>query len=159
MAFTKRGSVWWIDFVSPNGERIRESAETGNRNQAQELRDQLRSDAWRVHRLGDRSSPIWQDAAERWLQEQAHETTHEEDKRKPRWLDRHLADRELESIDRTLIDAIAQAKRAEGCSNATVNRALALLRAMLRRCARDWDWLSHTPSVRLLKSRPGASGS
>jgi hypothetical protein len=25
MALTKRGAVWWIDFVSQNGERIRES--------------------------------------------------------------------------------------------------------------------------------------
>lgn len=151
MALTKRGSVWWIDFVSPNGERIRESAETGNRNQAQELHDQLRSDAWRVHRLGDRPTRIWQDAAERWLQEQAHKTTHAEDKRKLRWLYHHLADRKLESSDRTLIDAITQAKRAEGCSNATVNRTLALLRAILRRCARDWEWLDRAPSVRLLK--------
>jgi integrase len=151
MALTKRGSVWWIDFVSPNGERIRESAATGDRSQAQELHDQLRSDAWRVHRLGDRPTRIWQDAAERWLQEQAHKATHEEDKSKLRWLDRHLADRKLESIDRTLIEAIAQAKRAEGCTNATVNRTLALLRAILRRCVRDWDWLDRAPSVRLLK--------
>jgi hypothetical protein len=43
MALTKRGAVWWIDFVSPNGERIRESAETGDRRQPQELHDQLRS--------------------------------------------------------------------------------------------------------------------
>lgn len=40
---TKRGAVWWIDFVSPNGERIRESAETGDRRQPQEVHDQLSS--------------------------------------------------------------------------------------------------------------------
>ena len=33
MALTKHGAVRWIDFVSPNGERIRESAETGDRRQ------------------------------------------------------------------------------------------------------------------------------
>jgi hypothetical protein len=43
MALTKRGAVWWIDFVSPNGERIRESAETGDRRQPPELHDQRRS--------------------------------------------------------------------------------------------------------------------
>jgi integrase len=50
-----------------------------------------------------------------------------------------------------LIDAITEAKRAEGCSNATVNRTLALVRAILRRCARDWEWLDRAPAVRLLR--------
>jgi hypothetical protein len=86
-----------------------------------------------------------------WLREQAHKATHEEDKSKLRWLDRHLANCELESINRALIDAITEAKRAEGCSNATVNRTLALLRAILRKCARDWEWLDRAPPVRLLK--------
>jgi len=74
-----------------------------------------------------------------------------DDKDKLRWLDRYLAHRELESINRALIDGIAEAKQAEGCSNATVNRTLALIRAILRRCARDWEWLDRAPAVRLLK--------
>jgi len=39
----------------------------------------------------------------------------------------------------------------EGCSNATVNRHLALLWAKLRRCVRDWEWLDRAPTIRLLK--------
>ena len=50
-----------------------------------------------------------------------------------------------------MIDTITEAKRAEGCSNATVNRMLALVRANLRKCARDWEWLDRAPAVRLLK--------
>jgi integrase len=150
MSLSKRGSVWWIDFVQPNGLRVRQSANTRIKTQAQELHDQLKTEGWRVHKLGDRPRRIWQDAAERWLREQAHKATHEEDKRKLHWLDRYLADRDLEDIDRTLIDAIAEARQAERCSNATVNRTLALLRAILRRCARDWEWLDRAPTVRLL---------
>jgi hypothetical protein len=51
------------------------------------------------------------------LREQADKAPIEDDQEKLRWLDRHLADRELESINRALIDAIAEAKRADGCSN------------------------------------------
>jgi integrase len=40
---------------------------------------------------------------------------------------------------------------ASGSANATVNRTLALLRAILRRCERDWEWLERAPAVRLLK--------
>ena len=80
MSLRKRGSVWWIDFVSPNGERIRRTAETGNKAQAQELHDKLKSEIWRLQQLGDRPRRIWQDAAVRWLHEQSHKATHEEDK-------------------------------------------------------------------------------
>jgi integrase len=94
---------------------------------------------------------VWQDAAVRWLREQAHKASLEDDKAKLRWLNRYLANRELESINRALIDGITEAKQAEGCSNATVNRLLALIRAILRKCARDWEWLDRAPAVRLLK--------
>lgn len=151
MSLRKRGNVWWVDIATPSGERIRRSTETGNKAQARELHDKLKSEVWRVHKLGDRPRRIWQDAAVRWLREQAHKASIEDDKTKLRWLDRHLAGRELESINRALIDAITEAKLAEGCSNGTVNRVLALIRAILRKCVREWEWLDRAPAVRLLR--------
>ena len=150
MSLSKRGS-WWIDFVTPDRQRVRESAETGNRFQAQELHDRLKNDAWRLYRLGDRPKRTWQDAVEGRLREQSHKATHEEDRSKLRWLDHYLVDLEIGKIDGTLIGTITEAKRAEGCRNATINRTLALVRAILRRCAREWDWLDRAPAVRLLK--------
>lgn len=147
----KKSSVWWIDFVAPNGERIRRSTETTDRKQAEELHDKLKSEVWRLQRLGDRPKRTWQDAVVRWLREQAHKASIRDDKRMLRWLHRFLADRELESINRAMIEAIIEAKQAEGCSNATVNRHLALLRSILRRCLRDWEWLDRAPAIRLLK--------
>ena len=151
MSLRKRGSVWWIDIATPSGERVRRSTETENKAQAQELHDQLKSELWRLQKLGCRPRRLWQDAAVRWLREQAHKASLEDDKEKLRWLDRYLANRELESINRALIDAITEAKQADGCSNGTVNRVLALIRAILRKCARDWEWLDRAPAVRLLK--------
>ena len=151
MSLRKRGAVWWIDFYTPSGERVRRSTETANKAQAQELHDKLRSEVWRRQRLGDRPKRIWQDAAVRWLREQAHKASLEDDKQKLRWLDHFLANRDLESINRSLIDAISEAKQAEGCSNATVNRTLSPIRSILRKCTRDWEWLDRAPTVRLLK--------
>jgi integrase len=151
MSLRKRGSVWWIDFVAPGGERVRRSAETESKAQAKELHDKLKSDVWRLRKLGERPRRFWQDAAVRWLKEQAHKASLEEDKSKLRWLDRYLAGKEIEAISRELIDRITEAKLAEGCSNATVNRTLALVRAILRRCHRDWEWMDRAPVVRLLK--------
>ncbi|MGH7745093.1 MAG: tyrosine-type recombinase/integrase, partial [Candidatus Dormibacteria bacterium] len=140
-----------MDFVAPNGARIRRSTETADRKEAAELHDKLKSEVWRVQSLGDRPKRIWQDAVVRWLREQAHKASLKDDKQRLRWLDRFLANRELESISRAMIEAIIEAKQAEGCSNATVNRHLALLRAILRRCVREWEWLERAPTIRFLK--------
>ena len=64
---------------------------------------------------------------------------------------RELVIQAIEHISRALVDRIADAKLALGHSNATVNRTLELLRAILRKCVNDWEWLNRAPSVRMLK--------
>ncbi len=66
MSLRKRNQVWWIDFVAPNGRRIRQSAGTCNKTQAQELHDKLKHEAWRVHKLGERQQRYWNEAVVRW---------------------------------------------------------------------------------------------
>jgi integrase len=151
MSLRKRGTVWWIDFSTPSGERLRRSAETSNKAQAQELHDKLKAEVWRLQKLGDRPRRTWNDAVVRWLTETSHKATHEHDKAKLRWLDPHLNGKPLDTINRAMIDKITQAKLATGVANATVNRTLALVRAISRRCERDWEWIDKSPAVRLLK--------
>ncbi len=50
-----------------------------------------------------------------------------------------------------MIEGITQAKLADQCSNATVNRTLALVRSILRKALREWQWLDRGPAVRMLK--------
>jgi integrase len=144
-------AIWLIDFVTPSGQRIRCTSGTKDKSQAQELHDKLKAEAWRTCKLGERPKRIWEDAVVRWLKETAHKASHEGDKGKLRWLDAHLAGMELTNINRAVIDRIIEAKRAEGASNATVNRHLALVRAILRRCHREWEWLDRGPVIRLLR--------
>jgi hypothetical protein len=73
----------------------------------------------------------WDQAADRWLLEQAHKASIESDRSNLRWLNQHLSGRLLRSIDRDCIDALIAAKRVAGVTNATVNRALALLRSIV----------------------------
>ena len=151
MAIRKRGAVWWIDFIAPSGERIRRSAETGDKIEARELHDRLKAETWRQEKLDEVPKRTWNDAVVRWCAEQSHKATAEEDKAKLRWLDHHLGNKALESINRDMIERIARVKQNDGCSNATVNRTLALVRAVLRKCAREWEWLDRPPMVRMLK--------
>jgi integrase len=87
----------------------------------------------------------------RWLKESGHKATLGQDKSHLRWLDAHLGGKYLDMISRSVIDRITDAKLAEGVSNATVNRPLEIVRAILRRCVNDWEWLDRAPQVRMLK--------
>ncbi len=151
MPLRKRGGLWWFDFRTPAGERVRRSAGTADKALAQELHDRLKAEAWRVAKLGERPRRRWNDAVVRWLKEAAHKATVESDKAHLRWLDRFLGGRDLDEISRGLIDRITDARVAEGVSNATVNRTLEVVRAILRKCVNEWEWLNRAPRVRMLK--------
>lgn len=151
MPLFKRGNTWWIDVVYPNGKRIRRTTGTEDKALAQEFHDSLKAELWRVSKLGDRPRRTWNDAVVRWLKEQAHKATIKTDKIHLRWLDPHLTGKNLETISRSMIDKITEARLAEEVSNATVNRMLEVLRAILRRCVNEWDWMDKAPRVRMLK--------
>jgi integrase len=151
MSLRKRGGIWWIDVYAPTGERIRRTTETANKALAQELHDRLKAELWRVGHLGQKPRHTWNEAVVRWLKEQSHKATAGEDVTKLRWLDQFLGGKPLDTISRSLVDRITDAKLAQGCSNATVNRTLEVLRAILRKCVNEWEWLDRAPQMRMLK--------
>lgn len=137
--------------VSPTGERIRRTAGTESKALAQEFHEALKAELWRIAKLGERRRHTWNEAVVRWLKEQAHKATIDDDKTKLRWLDQFLRDKPLDTITRAVVDRITEARQAEGLSNATLNRMLEVLRAILRKCENDWEWLDKAPKVRMLK--------
>lgn len=151
MPLYKRGSTWWVDIVTPGGERIRRTTGTEVKALAQEFHDKLKAELWRVSKLGEKPRRTWNEAVVRWLKEQNHKATLNTDKIHLRWLDEHLGGKPLDGITRNVVDRITDAKLDEGVSNATVNRVLEVLRAVLRRCVHDWEWLDKAPAVRMLK--------
>ena len=151
MGIRKRGAVWWIDFTTPSGERVRRSAETACKATAIEYHDKLKTEAWRRSKLKEVPRRTWNEAVVRWCREQSHKATAEGDKAKLRWLDRHLGGKYLDTINRDMIERVTEAKLAEGCRNGTVNRTLALVRSILRKSVREWEWLDRAPAVRMLK--------
>jgi integrase len=151
MSLRKRGGIWWVDICLPGGERVRRTTETANKALAQELHDRLKAELWRVGHLGQKPRHTWNEAVVRWLKEQSHKATASEDVTKLRWVDQFLGGKPLDAITRVSIDRITDAKLAQGCSNATVNRTLEVLRAILRKCVNEWEWLDRAPQIRMLK--------
>ena len=137
--------------LSPTGERVRRSTRTDSKALAQEFHDRLKVELWRIAKLGERPRRTWNEAVVRWLKEQSHKATIETDRIHFRWLDRHLGGKSLDAVTRNVLDRITDAKLAEGVSNATVNRVLEVVRAVLRKCVNEWEWLDRAPSIRMLK--------
>lgn len=96
----------------PNGERVRRASGTAKMALAQEFHDRIKSDLWRIVKLGEEPQRTWNEAAVKWRKERSHRATAKEDKAKLRWLDLHLGGKELDAINRTLIVRITDAKLA-----------------------------------------------
>jgi integrase len=150
MSLYKRDNMWWIDFTTASGERVRRSADTSNKLDAQELHDRLKADSWRVERLGERRQYTWDEAAAKWLEETSHKRTHHDDVLKLRWLKQHLGGKLLTSVTRDVVATIGARKRSQA-SAATANRHLALVRVILREACDEWEWLEKAPKVKLYK--------
>ena len=143
MSLRRRGSVWWVDVLSPTGERVRRSAGTEQKALAQEFHDRLKIELWRIAKLGEKPRRTWNEAVVRWLKEQSHKATIGTDRVHFRWLDRHLGGKSLDAITRNVLDRVTEAKLAEGVSNATVNRVLEV--SPLAACVKRF--LTASPSV------------
>ena len=144
----KRGTTWWVQFDTPTG-RVRKSARTEIRKEAQEYHDTLRAEIWRQGTLKERPLYRWDEAVLRWLDEKAHKASIDDDRNHLGWLTRYLKGRKLVEIDRATVDGLTKKRKEGGASNATVNRTLAALRSLLR-AAMGWDWLDKAPVIKLL---------
>lgn len=148
---------WWTRFTTPDGKEVRRSTGTEDKKDAEEYEAKLKQELWRVARLGEKPKRTWPEAVLQWISETSHKVSHEDDLVHLRWLDPHLKDKKLEEIDKDLIDSLRTKRKTEktkrhpnGVSNGTVNRMLALIRAILRKAEREWGWIDKSPALRLL---------
>lgn len=147
----KDSPYWWVRFTH-NGRRLQQGTGTADRLAAQQFHDKLKASLWEQDRLGVKPRRTWNDAVVRYLQETGHKATHQEDIRKLRWIDSFLRGMPLDSITRDKLAEISDAKAREA-TGATANRVLALVRAILRKAAYEWEWMDRAPKVRMFKEQ------
>lgn len=138
---------WWIQ-LQIAGTKVRKSTGTADRGEAEEFEQQERDRLWRLSKLGDRSSTPFSKACALWLTE-TQKKTKAKDELIIEWFcsQPELKDAPLSSID---IDAIKELRVMlidEGKARATVDRYMACLRAILRKCAHEWGLLTVAPKV------------
>lgn len=143
---------WWCRFQIDNRE-IRLSTGTRDKGQAKEFEAAARARAWRQVRLGERPPYPWASAKKRYLAE----VRRKDDPSVTtilNWLDSHLKGRSVQEITRDVIDELRLLK-CEEASEATADRHMERLRAILRKCRDDWQVVDSIPKVPMYQPRVG----
>jgi integrase len=140
----KGSSVWWADITSASGRRTRCSTGTSNKLEAKEFHDRLKSEAWRVEKLGERPKHSWDDGALRFLKESASKASYRDLARQIRFWTKHLRGLPLSGITR---QHAADLIEAHSDNPATRNRYIACLRVVLNKAAGPWEWIDKAPKL------------
>ena len=141
---------WWINATLPNGQRVRQSAGTENREEAEALLAKIKLDAYRGHHFGIKPQRSWQDAAVRYLELKTSLRSFADVQRTMRFLDPYLGHLTLDQVNGDLVWKIVQGELKRGILPATVNRRLSVLRNLLRMARDEWQWIDTIPKVRML---------
>lgn len=150
-----KSPYWWIR-LQIAGTKIRRSTGTAERAEAEEFEQRERERLWRLSKLGDRSATPFSEAAARWLIETTKKSK-AKDELLIEWFcsQPELKDAPLSAIDIDVIQELRALLADEGKSKATVDRYMALLRAILRKCAFEWRYLEQPPKVPMHNVRGG----
>lgn len=141
---------WWINATLPNGKRIRQSAGTEVREDAEAYLAKLKLDSYRELHFGLKPQRSWQEAVVRYLEIKASLRSIRDVKRIIRNLHPYLGHLMLNQINGDVVWSIAAGELKKGNKSATVNRYLAVVRNLLRTARDEWQWLDSIPKVRLL---------
>lgn len=144
-------SCWWINTTLPNGQRIRQSAGTESREDAEALLAKLKLDAYRGHHFGIKPQRSWQEAVIRYLELKRGLRSISDVQRVLRFLDPYLGKAMLDQINGDMVWKIVQGEFKKGNKPATVNRYLSVLRNLLRMARDEWQWIDTIPKIRMLK--------
>ena len=141
-------SPHWFVRIQIAGTKIRRSTGTADRAEAEEFEQRERERLWRLSKLGDRGATTFAEAAARWLIETTKKSKHK-DELLLEWFcsQPELKDAPLSAIDIDVIQELRALLADEGKSKATVDRYMACLRAILRKCASEWRYLEQPPKV------------
>jgi integrase len=147
----KDSPYWWIDVVLPDGRRVCESTRLREHGEAEEYLVGLKAEAYEFRRQGITAPRGWQEAVVRYLAECQGKRSMADDRDHLRKLDPYLRDKRL---DRITMDAVWPFMRdrqgRDGVANATINRALEIVRRILNLAHQDWNWLQRVPRIRML---------
>ncbi len=177
MAIKQRYGLWYCDFIDPSGKRVRKSLGTADKKQAQELYDKLKSESWRVSRLGEIAEHSFDEACLRWLTEKEAKRSLDDDRTKIEYFLGHFSGQSLASITEDKVVAATTAmvdrrhlrvweKRRDAAvrrrkpvpeykkkliATSTRSQYLSFIRSLFNIAADEWKWLDKAPVIKTHK--------
>ncbi len=148
----KDSRYWWINLVLPDGRRLCQSTRCVHRTDAEACAIRLKNELLEARQQGLPGVVAWQQAVVRYLEEFADKNSLPDDRDHLKKLDPYLRGLRLEAIDMTVLQPFMRDRKTrDGVSNATVNRALEVVRRILNVAHQEWRWLRAVPKIRMLK--------
>jgi integrase len=141
----KKDSPYYYTRFSICGVRVQESTRATSRREAEEYEEKRRRDIRGQVLLGKKPEHTWPEAVIRWVKEMSHKKSLCTDAYIFEWLSPRLDKYTLSEITKEVIEGLAVEKAEEGTVPSTVNRKLCLIRAVLNRAYKKWEWLDRVP--------------
>lgn len=160
--YRRNGSKVWQFRINRTG--IRRTTGTEIRDLAEQYAKKESERYFKEIKLGEKPRKTWKEAAIKRLKTKAGIASSHQDRITLRWLDRHLRDKYLDEITPELVDELQE--KCAGLANATVNRRIQLVGAILREEGfevmikrlpepkRRVRWLTKDEAARLLLTLP-----
>lgn len=152
---TKRGGIWHID-KTIRGTRICESTETGEIAKAQEHLAKRIDEIRQCKVFGQRPDRRFRAAATKFLEENQHKKSIDDDAMHLAQLDPFIGGLVLRHVHMDSLQPFIAKRRADGVKTSTINGALAVVRRILNLSASEWrdrqglTWLEHSVKIKLL---------
>jgi integrase len=149
--FKKKGSKFFYVRFSFKGHRVDESTKTVSRAEAQRYEDKRRAELRNNAMFGTKPKKTWAEAVIRWCEESQEKRTILQDIQRFQNLDAIplFQNIYLEDISRDLIDQFISYRDDIGAGKVSTNRYLALIRSVLNKAYKDWEWIEKIPTIRL----------
>jgi len=148
----KDSRYWWMHMLLPDGRRVCQSTRGTERAEAEEFVVRLQTESSRDPDHLVRGSFTWPQAAVRYLEECAEKKSLPDDRDHFKKLEPYLRLQRLDAVDMTVLQPfIRDRKEKDEVRNATINRALGIVRRILNLAHQDWRWIPAIPKVRMLK--------
>jgi len=155
---TKRGGIWHID-KTVRGTRICESTGTGEIAKAQEHLAKRIEEIRQCKVFGQRLDRTFRAAATKFLEENQHKKSIDDDAMHLAQLDPFIGDLMLKQVHMDSLQPFITKRRADGVKTSTINGALAVVRRILNLSASEWrddqglTWLEHAVKIKLLPAK------
>lgn len=151
----KKGSHWQID-KKIFGYRFCESTGTGDLEEAEKYLARRIDEIRQATVYGVRPKRSFMEAATKFLMENQHKRSIDDDAGRLREVVKYIGDLSLESIHIGSLQPFIEGRRKDGVSTRTINHGLKVVRRILNLAASEWmdefglTWLANAPKIKLL---------